>query len=193
VSSESYLDTASDVVLEPGARSIVHISMIHARAPLGLRIMPEFFAVFPGRTDTPFGVWNQTIALALFHDLLRIRTLRFGLEVAWTPRTLNSVATGVIGTWCPDKTTWQRIAWCPVSFVASYGFGGTEGPFESGIARARGVTALEMHRGAGFIRAGIGLTLEDYKENFVLNNGTPSYRFLMLWSGTYELSAGLDL
>ena len=133
VASESYVDGTSDVVLKPGERSIVHVGMVRARAPLGLRVMPEFFATLPGRTDTPFGKFGQTIALALFHDLLRIRTVRFGIEVAYSPRKLDSVATGVIGTWCPDRTTWTKVTWCPVSFVASYGFGGEDPPFSIGV------------------------------------------------------------
>ena len=195
VTSESYMEQASDVELKPGERSIIRVGMVRARAPLGLRFMPEFIATFPGRHDTPFGTFQGTIALALFHDVLRLRSVRFGVEVAYTPRTLNSVATGVIGTWCPDKTTWKHVVWCPVSFIASYGFGGAEEPFDSGIARARGLTAFELHRGSGFIRAGVGLVLEDYARELYVEPGVQagSQSFLMLWSAAYELSVGLDL
>src|SRR5439155_14561846 len=126
---------------------------------------------------------------------LRFRTLRFGIQVAYAPRNLNSVATGVIETWCPDKTAWKPIAWCPVNATASYVFGGNEADFYSGQARGRGFTAFEWRHGDGFVRAGIGLVLEDYRPYSFTQTGEKrdATTFLFLWSSSYELAVGLDL
>ena len=194
LTSESYVPQDSEIVVKPGERAIVRAGMVRARAPLGLRIQPEFLPTLPGRTDTPFGKYQSSIGLSLFHEALRIRTLRFGIQVVYSPRTLNSVATGMIGTWCPDRTAWKPIAWCPVNATASYVFGGSEGDFDTGQARGRGFTAFEYRRGAGFVRAGIGLVLEDYRKHLKDDTGADAYTsFLMLWSASYELSVGLDL
>jgi hypothetical protein len=195
VTAESYVAQDSEVDVKPGERAILRTGLVRARAPLGLRIQPEFLPTLPGRTDTPFGKYQSSIGLSLFHDLLRIRTLRFGVQVVYSPRELNSVATGMIETWCPDATAWKPIAWCPVNATASYVFGGEQGDFSSGQARGRGYTAFEYRRGAGFVRAGIGLVLEDYRK--WTTDGETGERlfstFLMLWSASYELSVGLDL
>lgn len=194
VSAESYVAQDSEVTVKPGERAILRSGLIRARAPLGLRIQPEFLATFPGRTDTPFGKYQPAIGLSLFHEALRYRTLRFGIQVVYSPRTLNSVATGMIQTWCPDRTAWKPIAWCPVNATASYVFGGDEGAFSSGQARGRGFTAFEYRRGAGFVRAGVGLVLEDYRKSTVSQTGEKLFdSFLFLWSASYELSVGLDL
>lgn len=194
VSSESYVTQDSDVIVKPGERAIVRTGMVRARAPLGLRIETEFLPMLAGRPDTPFGTFQPGFGLSMFHDLLRIRTLRFGVQVVYVPRTLNSVATGMIGTWCPDRTAWKPIAWCPVNATASYVFGGDEGDFLSGQARGRGFTAFEWRRGSGFVRAGIGLVLEDYQKQLYAAPGVKSYEaYLFLWSASYELSVGLDL
>lgn len=195
VSAESYVTQDSEVIVKPGERAILRAGLVRARAPLGLRIQPEFLPTLPGRTDTPFGKYQASIGLSLFHDLLRFRTLRFGVQVVYSPRELNSVATGMIQTWCPDATAWKPIAWCPVNATASYVFGGEQGDFSSGQARGRGYTAFEYRRGAGFVRAGIGLVLEDYRKWYVDESTGErlDYTFLMLWSASYELSVGLDL
>jgi hypothetical protein len=194
VTSESYIPQDSDVSVKPGERTIVHSGMVRAHAPLGLRIQTEFLPTFPGRTDTPFGKFQPGFGLSLFHDALRFRTLRFGIQVTYAPRSLNSVAAGVIETWCPDKTAWKPIGWCPVNATASYVFGGNDGDFYSGQARGRGFTAFEYRRGDGFVRAGIGLVLEDYREySFTSTGAKVDGGFLFLWSASYELSVGLDL
>lgn len=71
VTSESYVEQASEVELKPGERSIIRVGMVRARAPLGLRLMPELIATLPGRTDTPFGTFQGTIFTARVAGILR--------------------------------------------------------------------------------------------------------------------------
>ena len=186
VTSESYLDQHSDVELRPGERSILHVGMVPARAPLGLRVQAGYLGSFPQRKDTPFGTYNNNLVLALFQSALRIRSVRFGLEVAYTPGTINTVATGIIGTWCPDRLTWGDVAVCPVTLVPSYVFGTSAGNFESGFGRFRGTSVVELRRGGGFARAGLGLSIDQYIRQ-------PNASYLVLWSTTAELELGVDL
>src|SRR5204863_358109 len=78
VDSESFLTQTSDVDVKPGERTIVNLGQVHSHAPLGLRIAPSYIASVPLRSGTPLGSYNNAIALGLYHDALRIRTLRFG-------------------------------------------------------------------------------------------------------------------
>jgi len=193
VSSESYLSQTSELELKPNERAILRVGMVRARAPLGLRLTPSFLASFPLRGDTPFGSFASGVALQLYHDSFRIRTLRFGLGFEYHPRKLNSVGLGVVGTWCPDMfaSASGKLAWCPATGSVSYVFGDREDQFDSGQASARLVTALELRRGSGFARVAAGVTVEDYRRTFP-ESGIGDL-ILILWSSVIEVSVGLDL
>jgi hypothetical protein len=192
VRSESYLTQTSDVELRPAERAIVRVGLVRARAPLGLRITPAFRASFPLRTDTPFGSFDSAIALQLYHDALRIRTLRFGLDFEYHPRDLNTVGLGFVGTWCPDRFAGGKLAWCPATAAVHYVFGDRDDVFKSGEASALLLTALELRRGAGFARLAAGVAIEDYRRTFPESSGIGDL-ILVLWSSMAEISIGLDL
>ena len=194
VASESYVTQTTEVALKPGERAILRIGMVPARAPLGLRITPAFLASVPLHTDTPFGRYDSGIGLQLYHDTLRIRALRFGLNFEYHPRALNSVGLGLVGTWCPDAVAWRNgtIAWCPVTGALDYVFGDRRDAFRSGEADARMTTAFEFRRGAGFARLAIGFAVEDYVRETPTSDGVAS-TFLILWSAAIDASVGLDL
>jgi hypothetical protein len=192
VGSESFVTQTTDVELKPGERTIVKVGLVHAHAPLGIRFAPSYVFSVPLLRGTPLGSYNNTIGIGMFHDALRIRTLRFGLLVEYTPRNLNQLSAGITGTVCPDQFMFGNgaFAWCLVTGAASYVFGGRDGMYTTGQARARAMTTLEYRRGVGFARASIGGEIEDYLHEGTLVSGSS---YLVLWSGVAELSAGLDL
>jgi hypothetical protein len=197
VSSESYVTQSTDFDVQPGERTILHVALARTRAPYGLRIAPSYLATFPLRTDTAFGSYAGTLGLALFHDTLRARNLRFGLAFDYTPRTLNSVATGVIGTWCPDRfvthKTWGDVAWCPASAMIGYVFGGHDGELDTGTLRIRAMTTVEVRRDRGFARLSAGMQGEDYTRNVTDAGGNVQSSFYTLVSSVAEAAVGLDL
>jgi hypothetical protein len=193
VSSESYVTQTSELELKPSERAILRVGLVHARAPLGLRITPAYLATFPLRTDTPFGKFGNGIGLQLFHDTFRIRTLQFGLNFEYHARRLNAAAVGVVGTWCPDMfATAGGLAWCPGTVSFNYVFGQRDGTFDTGEGLAKAATALELRRGAGFARLAAGVSAENYSRDFPVLFGT-GYRVLIVWSSIAELSVGVDL
>ena len=197
VSSESYATQVADVDVQPGERTVVTVALARARAPLGLRVEPGYLATFPLRAATPFGTYAGTLALALYHDAVRARNLRFGLDFEYTPRRLNSAAVGVTGTWCPDglawHESWAQVAWCPTTATLDYVFGDRDGEFATGVARARGETSLELRRTHGFARLSVGLQLEDYAHDVTNADGSVSSGFFFLLSSVVQASVGLDL
>lgn len=192
VTSESYVAHAAEVDVRPGERAILEIAMLRARAPLGLRVSPSFISKFPLRTDTPFGSHGYAVGLQLFHDAVRIDNLRFGIDVEYRAGKLNSAQAGIVATWCPDRFTRGRLAWCPGSLIVDYAFGDRDGAFVSGEAAGRFTTALELRGRAGFARLALGAAVEDYSHEFATTSGTAS-SILVLWSAVAELAVGLDL
>jgi hypothetical protein len=197
VSSESYATQDTDLDVQPGERTVLTVALARARAPLGLRVEPGYLAMFPLRTDTPFGRYDGTLALALYHDAVRARNLRFGLDFEYTPRRLNAAAVGATGTWCPDglawRESWAQLAWCPATATLDYVFGDRDGAFDTGVARARGETSVEVRRTHGFARLSIGLQLEDYAHDITNADGSTSSGFFFLVSSVVQASVGLDL
>jgi hypothetical protein len=193
VTSESYAPQASEVALRPGERTVVRVGMVPAHAPIGLRIAPAFLALLPLRTDTPFGSFESALGLSLFHDAVRLRNLRFGLDLAYRPQALNSVGIGAVGTWCPDAFASATRSWCPATATLHYVFGDRSGAFVSGEAAARVTTALELRRRSAFVRIAAGVAAEDYGREVATASGSTSKTVLVLWSTVLELAIGLDL
>jgi len=193
VSSESYLPQTTELDVGPSDRAVLHASLAPRRAPLGLRVEPAYTASFPLRTDTPFGAYSGAIGLAVFHDALRARNLRFGLSIEYAPRRLNAAAVGAIATWCPDRFAVGSLAWCPMTAVASYVLGESDGLFVTGLVRGRVASTFELRRGGGFARISAGLQLEDYGRDFTNSDGSVGTSYFALVSAVVEAAAGLDL
>jgi hypothetical protein len=194
VASESYKTQSTELRVKPGERAIFRAAMAHTRAPLGLRLSAAFIASFPLRTDTPFGSFGPGIGLQLFHDLVRARNLRLGVDVQFFPRELNAVGVGVVATWCPDRFASERgVTWCPATAVVDYVFGEDTDRYRSGEGAARIATALEVHRGHGFARISAGLRLENYAIDVPVVGAGSVPTQLLLWSSVLEASVGLDL
>jgi hypothetical protein len=193
VSSEAYAPQATDIEVSPGERQVLRVELAPARAPLGLRVEPSYVLSLPLRTDTPFGSFGNGVALALFHDAVRVRNLRFGVAVEYTARQLNALAIGAIATWCPDAFVRGTLTWCPVTVTASGLFGSSSGEFGTGDARGRAVTSLELRRTHGYARVSAGLQLEDYVYNRTELDGSVQTGFFLLASTVVEVAVGLDL
>jgi hypothetical protein len=193
VSSEAYIPQETELDVAPGEREVLRVQLAPARAPLGLRVEPSYVASFPVNTNTPFSSFSEGLGLALFHDALRVRNLRFGVAVEYTARKMNSTALGAIATWCPDAFTHGIAAWCPATATVSWVFGEASGMYDTGIARARAVTSLELRRQHGYARLSAGLQLEDYDENLTVANGAVSTTYHYLLSSVIEVAVGLDL
>jgi hypothetical protein len=193
VSSEAYVAQSTELDVAPGERTVLHVELAPARAPLGLRVEPSYVLGFPLRTDTPFGSFSNGLALALFHDALRVRNLRFGVAVEYTARQLNSTSIGVVATWCPDALVRGALAWCPATVTASGLFGDSAGEYGTGDARGRAVTSVELRRQHGYARLSVGLELEDYWFHRTVVDGSVQNGIFYLVSSVIEAAVGLDL
>jgi hypothetical protein len=184
VSSEAYVPQSTELDVAPGERTVLRVELAPARA---------YVLSFPLRTDTPFGTFANGVALALFHDAVRVRNLRFGVAVEYTARQVNSTSIGVVASWCPDAFAHGVIAWCPATVTASGLFGDTAGEYGTGDARGRAVTSIELRRQHGFARLSAGLELEDYVFHRTAVDGAVQTGYFFLASSVFEVAVGLDL
>jgi hypothetical protein len=184
---EAYLPAESHVELREGEVTVVKLAMARAPRPLDLRVSPSFLAAIPLRGDTPFGTFTPGVALQVFHDVLSpVPSVGIGFDVEVHARALNRIGVGAVIAWCPARLASGTFAWCPATGVVTWMSGDREQRFDSGHLAARGLTALEARRRAGFARLGLGVSVMDYRR-------VADDRVLVLASGIVELSLGVDL
>lgn len=185
VTSEGYRESSGTFEADPGERSVVRVSLVPNRTPLGLRLEPVFLFSAPLRGDTPFnnGVdpgedYADGYGLAaggglrIFYDFARSRALSVGAVFEWNQRPLNKGAFGVIVDFSPDALSWSNgdARWCPISLAFLLPVvGGSVDRFTGGETALRLGTKLERHFGLFYFHFGGGFGYETYKRNALAN------------------------
>ena len=199
VTSESYRTADGEVDVASGERTVVDVTLVPERTPLGIRFEPTFEVDFLMRGDTPFnngvGDGQQYTegnsvgaggAVRAIYSINRASNFVAGLSFHYSDRPLDKIALGVTGDWCPDAVRAGWFRWCPTSATLLYYFPSSTGVFKGGQYGYKLGSKFEFRTGSlTYITAGVGYGIDTYTRSF---NST-----LTIGSVYTTVGAGLDL
>jgi hypothetical protein len=190
VTSEQHRPMEGSFTATPGERSVVKVSLIPRRNPLGLRLESYSGAYLSNRDDTPLGKFAVGFGLRFFHEALRYAGVELGLDYAQYTRDLDRFSFGTVLQWCPDRfrfraTQDRRAQWCPINVGALLTIGGKIGPFTGGDRATRLSTGFELRFEPMVFRLAGGIGTEPYKRSAIVD--------LSVGVTYLEFSVGFDL